>query len=239
MNLQKELSSLFIISTGILFSCTKPGKDPSTVYTFDFNSGLQGWSIIFSDYPVGEENNYELVFEHTELPVPLDNSIKSIKVSGNNHSDDLLSMLYRKFGGLKPNTKYEVGFSVSFASNACKTCPGAGGSPDLCLGAGTLPYLPKNNIQSDPIKPMYRPNFESLVQSCSENNTFKVLGKIGVGDGNNIPYKLISLNNYNKLIQVTTNSNGELWVLIGIDSGYEGITTLYYKSITVDVAELK
>jgi hypothetical protein len=32
---------------------------------------------------------------------------------------------------------------------------------------------------------------------------------------------------------VTANQFGELWLLIGTDSGFEGITSLYYQSISV------
>jgi hypothetical protein len=37
---------------------------------------------------------------------------------------------------------------------------------------------------------------------------------------------------------VTTNGNGELFVLIGSDSGYEGLTTLYYDDIQLSATKM-
>ncbi len=36
--------------------------------------------------------------------------------------------------------------------------------------------------------------------------------------------------------EVTATSNGELWLLVGTDSGFEGLTTLYYQRIEVQLA---
>jgi hypothetical protein len=226
---KKILNILFLLTT-ILLSCKKKNEQSYKEYQFEFNETLQGWSVLFSDYPVGDENNFELKFEQARLPAPLDTSVKSIKVSGNNHSDDLLSMLYRKVDGLSPNTTYWVGFDIDLASNACKDCAGIGGSPNLCLGAGAISFPPQNRISSGPT-PYYRPNFLSGIQGCQSNASLKVLGRIGVGNGLNIPYTLINLNNYENPIPVTTNSDGELWLLVGTDSGFEGITTIFYKKI--------
>src|SRR4030095_14841220 len=230
MKFSRNLITILIISF-LFFGCSK--NNPfKREYNYDFNQGLHGWDILFSDYPVGEESNYELVFEHTNLPAPLDNTLKSIKVSGNNHSDDLLSMLYRKIDGLEPHTTYSIALNIDLASKACRSCPGAGGSPDLCLGAGAVSFPPQNQISTGSI-PYYRPNFSSAIQSCQSNSSLKVLGTVGVGEGTTNPYTLINRNNYQNPIEVATNSNGELWLLMGTDSGYEGITTLYYKQLTV------
>jgi hypothetical protein len=187
---------------------------------------------LFSDYPVGEESNYELSFEHVALPDPLDKSIKALKVSGINHSDDLLSVIYKKIDGLLPGVTYKVSCNMEFASNACISCAGVGGSPNLALGAGGISFTPANKIEDGQVK-YYRPNFSVKIQSGESNEVMKVMGKIGAGEGYNIPYKLLTLNNVSDPINLTTNTNGELWIIVGVDSGYEGQTTLYYKQITI------
>src|SRR5215470_12652232 len=164
-----EKSIIAVLFLPIIFLSCKKNEPIYKEYKFDFNEGLQGWNILFSDYPIGDESDFELSIEHTRLPVPLDTSIRSIKVSGNNHSDDLLSMLYRKIDGLAPNATYRVGFNVDFASNACKSCAGAGGSPDLCLGAGAISFEPKTETSSGTV-PYYRPNFSSEIQGCQSNS---------------------------------------------------------------------
>lgn len=223
----------FLILPIFLFSCNKKNESFSKEYIFDFSESMHGWDVLFSDYPAGEENFYELSFEHTGLPSPLDNSTRALKVNGNNHSDDLLSCIYRKIDGLEANTRYDATFSIELASNACRNCFGAGGSPDLSLGAGGLSFVPANKTEMTGSVPYNRPNFPSELQSHRSNNTLKVMGTIGVGDGSLGPYEIKRLINSGDPITLTTNASGELWLLIGTDSGFEGITCLYYKKIMV------
>ena len=238
MNFATKLITTILFSVSLL-ACKKEQGNTTKEYKYDFNEGLQGWNILFSDYPVGEEANHELIFEHAGLPASLNDTCKSIKVGGNNHSDDLMSMLYRKIDGLEPNTNYYISFSVDLASNACISCAGAGGSPNLCLGGGILSFLPENEIENSSSKPMYRPNFVSEIQSCLSNDSISALGKIGVSDEFPTPYKLININNTDESIRASTNNIGELWVLVGTDSGFEGITTLYYKQITIHITNYR
>jgi hypothetical protein len=156
--------------------------------------------------------------------------VRAIKISGNNHSDDLLSLIVRKFENLKPNTIYSVTFDIELASNVTSNSPGIGGSPDLELGVGGLAGLPKSNIDN---ADYYRPNFVSLLQSRQSNETLKSAGRLGVSPTYPTPFTLVNRNNLSDPISLKTNANGELWLMIGTDSGFEGITTLYYKSIKV------
>lgn len=233
----KRIIIITIFSLLFYFGCKDTSAElPSQKlnFSFDFNvSGQQEWKSFFSDYPVGEENFYELEFKYTELPEPLNKNIKSLKISGNNHSDDLLSVVYRKFEGLKPNTKYAVTFDLEVASNAPTNALGVGGSPDLAIGAGGINFEPKNTTVDN----TYRPNFESRIQSGESNNVFKILGTIGVSDDINTPFKLINRNNLDDPIKLTTNNKGELWLMIATDSGFEATTTLYYKSIIINFKE--
>ena len=223
----KALCLILIIS-----GCSKEKKNYQTSYSFTFEDGNQGWQSFFSDYPVGAETFYELEFANTSLPSPLDQSIKSLKISGNNHSDDLLSAVVRKFENLKPNRSYAITFDIDLASNALIGGAGAGGDPNLSIGVGGVNYLPKNTIDN---LNHYRPNFISKIQSGQSNEVFKVIGKIGSSTTLPASFKIINRNNSGDPITVTTNSNGEFWLMIATDSGYEGITTLYYKSIHIEM----
>jgi hypothetical protein len=62
------------------------------------------------------------------------------------------------------------------------------------------------------------------------------IGHIGVSDTTTV-YTLIRRNNFSDPIDVTTNEKGEFWVIIGTDSGFEGITTLYYNKITLTITQ--
>ncbi|HEU5145726.1 MAG TPA: hypothetical protein VFT90_03390, partial [Chryseosolibacter sp.] len=54
-------------------------------------------------------------------------------------------------------------------------------------------------------------------------------------DSNGASYALVSRNNTmsNSRYVAKTNSNGELWLIIGTDSSLGGVTTLYYTRINV------
>jgi hypothetical protein len=69
-----------------------------------------------------------------------------------------------------------------------------------------------------------------------EGNDMKVLGTIGI-PGEEFNYTLINRTNSDKPIQITTDEAGKLWVIIGTDSGFEGITTLYYNNINITLEE--
>jgi hypothetical protein len=103
------------------------------------------------------------------------------------------------------------------------------------MGAGGLKFAPANSI-ADGLVPYYRPNFTVKIQSGESNEVMRVLGKIGTGEGLNLPYKLKTLDNLESPVAIATNANGELWVMAGVDSGFEGETALYYKRITVFLA---
>ncbi len=228
----KKIGLLIIMITIILAGCSNDddtSSNESLEYKFSFNSNTEGWQSFFSDYPPGEEQFYELKFDHTNLPDPLDKSKKALQISGNNHSDDLFSAVYRKFEGLEPNKEYAVTFDADLASNAPTNAVGVGGSPDLSLGAGGISYPPENTI----IKEHYRANFESRLQSGEPNEVFKVIGTIGVSDEIPTPFMMIKRNNLKDPIRIKSNSKGEIWLMITTDSGFEATTTLYYTSIKV------
>ena len=91
------ISSLIVVSTALV-GCNDnndTGKNEAIVFSFDFSNETHGWVGGFADYPQGEEDFFELVFDHRELPENLDPSRKALFLSGNNHSDDLFMFLKR------------------------------------------------------------------------------------------------------------------------------------------------
>lgn len=213
----------------LLGACDKADDDSDREFNYTFEKGTEGWTSYFSDYHVEGEDFYELDFKYTSLPLPLDTSRKAIMITGHNHSDDLICMVYRKMEGLQPNRIYAVTFNVDLASNTPSNSFGIGGSPDIAIGAGGLSFAPSSRIDEEGL---YRPNFTSQLQSKESNDTLKVLGTIGVGEDVHV-FTMINRNNLNNPVNIAANDKGEMWLMIGTDSGYEGITTLYYTSIKI------
>lgn len=223
-----------IFSLLILLLCACKGdKDditfPATVELgYDFQADAQAWEGDFADYPVGQEGFYELSYAHATLPAPLDSTLGALRQSGNNHSDDLFMFVHRRITGLEPNRDYQLSFEIEFASNVADGLFGVGGSPgeSVYLKAGASALAPEKIVeQSD-----YRMNIDKGNQSVG-GSAMKVVGDFS-NDTNQSVYTLKSLVARDLLI-VSTNSRGELWLIVGTDSGFEATTTIYYNAINV------
>jgi hypothetical protein len=122
---------------------------------------MNGWWGAFADYTVREEEFFELEFERTDLPEPLDADRKASKLSGTNRRDDLFMFLKKKVSGLEPNAIYGATFEVQFASNVADGLAGIGGSPGesvfVKIGASTIE--PEKMIETD-CREIYRMNID-------------------------------------------------------------------------------
>jgi len=212
-----------------------PGKEGILIFTesFDFSQGQGDWQGDFTDFPTNaSDSSYSLQFSYTDRPANLGANIKSIMVSGHNYSDDLFMFMKRKITGLSPNTDYTIVFDIELASNAPKGAVGIGGAPgeSVFLKAGATGIEPKKVIEGD----QYTLNVDKGNQSVSGETTV-VLGNIAV-DYDTKEYALITRTNAGSNASsfiAKSSSKGELWLIVGTDSGFEGLTTLYYTKIDV------
>lgn len=223
----------------IVGGCTlSPDETGLNVFVFesDFNEGQDQWVAGFTDYPAGEWDSaaFELKFEYTQLPSPLHNR-RGMMLSGNNHSEDLFMFVKRKVSGLSPETVYALNFDVELASNAPTGPIDAGGAPgeNVYLKAGASSLEPKKVVDGGTCVL----NIDKGNQSTGGEDLI-VLGNIGVAPGVN-DYTLIERSSaeynyhHNTPFMARTNSKGELWLIVGTDSGFEGTTTLYYTRINI------
>lgn len=200
-------------------------------YGFDFSQSQDNWAVDFTDFPAGvDSSSYELKFAYTDRPSNLGANKKSMMLSGNNHSDDLFMFMKRKVTDLTPNTDYTLVFEVELASNAPKGSVGIGGSPgeSVFLKAGASTTEPKKVIEDN----QYALNVDKGNQSTPGEMAI-VLGNIAVSEGAT-DYELITRNSASdEPFIVRSNSKGEIWLIIGTDSGFEGTTTVYYTRVNV------
>ena len=229
------LAMLASVSLNLACSDDPVSENPTAPLTvvFDFRDDAQGWIADFADYPVGEEAFYELEAELAKLPAPLDETQQAFRLSGNNHSDDLFMFIKRSVDGLAPNTTYTVRFQVEFASNASVECFGVGGAPGtsvtLKAGASSVEPMP----QTDETSGHYRMNIDKGNQSNGGQDAL-VLGHVGIEVPCAEPvYHLKMSSNGAGTFSARSDDQGQLWLLIGTDSGFEATTTLYYTQIEV------
>ena len=232
------MCSRIIVLVCIMFLCGCSLSDDDqgiSVFSvsFDFNQSEEGWKADFTDLPSNIEDSsyFELKYDYTDLPANL-GTRKAIMLSGNNHSDDLFMFIKTKVSGLIPNTSYTLVFDVELASNAPKGSVGAAGSPgeSVYLKAGASEIEPVKNVQGD----NYVLNIDKGNQDA-EGAHAVVLGDIAI-PSTVAEYTLITRNNASPSAEpfiAQSNDNGDLWLLIGTDSGYKGTTTVYYTKVMV------
>ncbi len=210
-------------------SAGSPTPNNTKLINVDFNTQAEGWTAGFADYPAGEETFYELSSSFTNLPGALGQNRKGIKITGNNHSDDLFMFITKKFTGFEANTRYEIDFEVGIGTNVHSGCSGIGGSPggSVYVKAGAAKTEPKAVNDGTGF---YLLNIDKSNQAAGGSDVL-VLGNIENGvdcDNTDQTYKKKTLKSETGKFTTYSDANGSLWVIFGTDSGYEGSTTIYF-----------
>lgn len=210
---------------------------------FDFRNGVEGWQAGFADYPPGQDGQFMLLAEIRDLPSELGESGTGFFIQGMNRSDDLFMFLKRRLGtedGIAANQSYQISFTIRFASNAPTNCMGVGGAPgeSVFLKAGATPTEPAAVL--DATDNHFRMNVDKGNQA-SGGPAASVVGDIANGTPceevpnlDESPYVSLERTHVHEFV-VTANGDGELWLLIGTDSGFESLTALYYQRIDVEL----
>ncbi|WP_266368910.1 hypothetical protein [Tellurirhabdus rosea] len=205
--------------------------DSKTLVNSEFRNSAESWSGDFADYDEQQKDIMEFSFKHDFLPAPLDRSKKALMITGHNRSDDMFMFVKRKVTGLQPNTTYRLIFEVELASQYPEDGIGIGGSP------GGSVYLKAGASATEPAKVKKGTFFDFNLDKGNQavgGRDAVLLGNVGI-PGSDYSYKLIQRKNSEQGFAVTTNAQGELWLFVGTDSGFEGQTTLYYNRIKVTV----
>jgi len=204
-------------------------------HEYAFVNGMEGWQGGFSDLPTEDQDSYELNYGHRPLPEETGIQANGLYVQGHNRSDDLFMFFKREINGLKPNTSYRVVFDIELASKYPEESFGIGGSPgaSVYLKVGAVNYEPAPVVE-DKFLTM---NIGKGNQSVDGENMFNV-GTIAI-PGEDFLYKLINRNNKERPLELISSNEGTVWVIIGTDSGFEGLTELYYNRILVTLEGLR
>ena len=117
---------------------------------------------------------------------------------------------------------------------------GIGGSPgeSVYVKAGAVNYQPEVNEGDDG-------NLYINVDKGFQSNGGKEMITLGTIANPNIDlenytgveYAIMTLDNQDNAFSVTSDSQGTVWVIVGTDSGFEGLTRIYYDQVSVDFVE--
>jgi len=208
-------------------------------FTYTFDDDEEGWIAGFADLPVDYDPTiYELDNEWRELPDDLGGN--GIYMQGHNRSDDLFMFLKREIDDLEPGTIYRATFRLILASNVPPGMSGIGGSPgeSVFVKVGATTNEPVIVEDSDG---WLRMNIDKGNQASEGEDM------INIGDMANPnltpktagSYELMEQTSIGREFQVTADKDGVLWFIAGTDSGFEGLTALYYDTITVVLVPLE
>lgn len=233
---RRKASGLILFSAFLLSSCMNEDSPPlPTTFTlvFDFEDGNQGWIGDFADLPVEGQDIFELDVSHGPLPEETGVADNAIRIQGHNRSDDLFMFLKREVTDLIPSTTYTMVFELELASQYPEGSVGIGGSPgaSVFLKAGASEDEPETVIEPGETQDYLRMNIDKGNQSQDGADMYG-LGTIGI-EGEEFRYELIQRDNSDRPFTVTTSPEGSLWLIVGTDSGFEGLTALYYNRIAI------
>ncbi len=203
---------------------------------FSFERGAGVFTPLFADLPVEGQDIYELDFAWEALPEPLE-SRRGLRLTGHNRSDDLAMLVVAPLRGLLPERLYRVEMELELASNVPSGCFGVGGSPGegLYVKLGAVGFEPATQVIIEGQTPTLRLNFDYGIQSESGENA-KVVGNLSntqVCDDPNGEWELKTLSSRGQQLRARSDAAGNLWVVAGTDSAFEGLTHVYFTSLRV------
>ena len=212
-----------------------PGSAP-VEFDFSFETDADGWVVDFADLPEDyDQSIYELDGGHRALPDGLDGA--GMYVQGHNRSDDLFMYLKRRVDSLTPAASYTVSATIDLATDVALGLVGIGGAPgeSVFVKAGASTAEPEAAPDSTG---HLRMNIDKGNQSRG-GSQMVVLGTVGHPDIVGDEYRLKTLDSMDSPVVVKADDSGNAWLIVGTDSGFEGLTRLYYDRISFTLTPLE
>ena len=200
-----------------------------TSFEFTFDTDAEGWNSGFADLPADfDQDTYELDSGLRELPEGLVGN--GFYIQGHNRSDDIFMYLARQVDGLQPSNEYQVTVEIDLATNVPAGLFGIGGSPgeSVYVKAGASVIEPS---QEEDASGWLRSNVDKGNQA-NGGTEMVVLGNVSHSDVVGDEFRIKTLTNEGSPLSVTVDANGSVWLIVGTDSGFEGLTALYYSRIS-------
>lgn len=236
--MKKKIQIVLIFAGLVAISCQVDEIPiPSVIgLTYEFEENMEEWMGGFSDLPEEGQDIYELEISHSPIPEETNATGNAIKVQGHNRSDDLFMFLKKHISGLEPATRYQVVYDLELASQYPESSIGIGGSPGGSVYLKVGATIVEPTIELDDSTNHLQMNIDKGNQSQEGADMYNI-GTIGI-EGEDFKYQLIERTNLDRPFEVTTDNDGGLWLIVGTDSGFEGLTVLYYKTIKVSLKKI-
>lgn len=225
--------SVGLVVVALSGGCRSLPSDTGEAMTFhfDFDEGPLGFVAGFADYPPAHEKIYELTSGHRALPPPLE-SQSGLFISGVNRSDDLFMFFKGPIDGLTAGASYAVEVSVEIATSTPAGCFGVGGAP------GESVWIKAGVTTEEPLAVMDDSYLRMNIDIGSQSNSGAqavVLGNVANSRQceQAREWELKDLESESAPRAVSAPADGRVWLLLGVDSGFESLTEVYFKRAVV------
>lgn len=214
------------------WACDKNEVNSNMSVVSSFENGFDGWSVDLAEYNTSMDSSM-IEFKYAVAKIPSDSTKKGLRVQSHNRSDDMFMYAKKKINGLDSKKTYEVFFDIELGTYFHANSVGIGGSP------GSSVFVKAGASSKEPTKYLEGDFYKFNLDKGNQLEGGKELVTIGdASNGLSEPgFKVVNRNNTTKLVTVKPNEKGEIWLCVGTDSGFEGLTVLYYDKISVSVRE--
>lgn len=231
--ISKGFKILIIVSLAVSFifsGCDRNDDEYDITFEYDFRESDHSWEPFFTGFNAGWEERMELEADYRTLPEPLQTDDGAYYISAANLSDNVKMLFRKQVGDLEPNTKYRVGYTVRFATSVPSGCAGIGGAP----GEAVKVIVNTGTIKPEPVFDEQDNDYYVLnVQYMNDPGEWyqnAIIGDIANSREceEGYEYEIKEVTSVPFHDTVTSDENGNVWLLFGTRSGFEGKTELYY-----------
>ena len=240
--MKKNVIALIIITVLALFLavCTvgDNGSEKISILTieFRFDNDEEGFLPIFADFSLDglfdSEGNDAYKMTHARKIIPVTGAESyGLYISSINRSDDVFMGYVKEISGLVANTKHTFQISFKLATDVEEGFFGVGGAP------GESVYVKAGVVMEFPIVGTALDGHERILNIDKGNQSQGGKDLVVVGDmakprdaADGFVFKNMSVERI-----ATTNAEGQIFIIIGTDSGFEGFTEYYLDDIFLSV----
>ena len=210
------------------------------VLRYTFNQESHGWIPGLCDYTL-DATQLQFKAEVRQLPPNFQSDLRAYYLQSHNTPDDLFMFLKKELSaseGVEPNRTYGVSIHVGFLSNAPSGSAGIGGSPgaSVVLKAGVSLLEPVAILDRERL--YVRLNLDKGDQ-IESGRDLQVVSAIENGRPPQADQPYVYLERVHHFpAPVQTDRRGVLWITVGAESGFEGLTGIYFYEIIVTLRPL-
>ena len=206
-----------------------------SVLRYTFNQETHSWIPGLCDYKL-DATELQFKAEVRQLPPKLQSDLRAYYLQCHNTPDDLFMFLKKELSasdGIEPNRTYGVSIHVGFLSNAPSGLAGIGGSPgaSVVLKAGVSLLEPVAILDTERLYVRLNLDKGDQIQSGGD---LQVVSTIENGQPPQAIQPYVYLERVHHFPTfVHTDRRGVLWITVGAESGFEGLTGIYFYEIIV------